>query len=57
MAVWLFQVSFTVFILIDAMPIPWVEEEWVLETKMNLQILPKVKIAYIRFVAGMIMHV
>ena len=57
MAVWLFQVSFTVFILIDAMPIPWVEEEWTGDGKINLQVLPKVKIAYIRFVAGMIMHV
>lgn len=57
MAVWLFQVSFTVFILADAFPWPYVEEEWDQDDKINLQVLPKIKIAYIRFVAGMIMHV
>ena len=57
MAVWLFQVSFTLFILFDAMPIPYEKDEWEADDKINLQILPKIKIAYIRFVAGMIMHV
>jgi len=57
MAVWLFQVTFTFFIVFDAWPYPYEEEQWTLDDKINLQELPKVKIAYIRFVSGMIMHV
>jgi len=59
MAVWLFQVAFTLFIVVDAWPFPpeGEKDDWDLEGKINLQELPKVKIAYIRFVSGMIMHV
>lgn len=36
MAVWLFQVAFTLFIVVDALPIPYVVEEWTQEGKINL---------------------
>ena len=49
--VWLFQICFTVFILMDS---ALSEEEGV---ALRFDVIPDVKIGFIRFISGMIMHV
>ena len=51
MAVWLFQITFSAFILVDAVQS---DDE---EIRIKLDRIPEIKIGFIRFIAGMIMHV